>query len=255
MNNVNFDKTALFNIGYGLYIVTVKDGDKYNGLIVNTVAQVSESPCRIAVSVSKSNYSHSLIKDNGYLNVCPITTDTDFSVFKRFGFQSGVNTDKFEGLAPEFSKNGLPYLPEYANAFISLRVESYTDLGSHGLFICSVEEAENLSRKETMTYGYYHKSVKPKPQQKKKGFECTICGYVHEGENLPDDFICPICKHGADVFVEIGDTAKEEKKPRTPKRTGFECTICGYVHESDSLPEDFKCPICGYGAENFKPLT
>ncbi len=198
------DPTALFKIGYGLYVVTSFDGKKHNGLIVNTVSQVTNSPNRIAVTINKDNYSHHVIKKTGILNVNCLSTEAPFKVFETFGFQSGRNTDKFDGCTPQFSENALVVLPRYINSYMSLKVESYVDLGSHGMFICSIEEAKVVSDKETMTYSYYHASVKPKPQKKgKKGYVCTICGYVYEGENIPDDYICPLCKHPREDFEEI----------------------------------------------------
>ena len=198
------DLTALFNIGYGLYVVTSNDGKRDNGLIVNTVTQVTNSPNRIAVTISKENYSHHIIKQTGIMNINCLTTDAPFSVFEKFGFTSGRNTDKFEGCEPIRSDNGLVVLPRYINSFMSLKVESYVDLDTHGMFICSVSEARVLSDRETMTYNYYHSNVKPKPETEgKKGFVCRICGYVYEGETLPDDIICPLCKHGAADFEEI----------------------------------------------------
>ena len=198
------DLTALFKIGYGLYVVTSFDGKKHNGLIVNTVAQVTNSPNRIAVTINKDNYSHHVIKKTGKMNVNCLSTEAPFKVFENFGFRSGRTVDKFEGCTPNYSENGLVVLPHYINSYMSLKVESYVDLGSHGMFICSVEEAKVVSDKDTMTYSYYHASVKPKPQKKgKKGYVCTICGYVYEGENIPDDFICPLCKHPREDFEEI----------------------------------------------------
>ncbi|MBR6510156.1 MAG: flavin reductase [Clostridia bacterium] len=198
------DPTALFNIGYGLYVVTSFDGKRDNGLIVNTVTQVTNTPNRIAVTINKENYSHHVIKQSGKLNINCLTTETPFSVFEQFGFKSGRNADKFEGNPPTHSNNGLAILPRYINSFMSLKVEQYLDLDTHGMFICSITESRVLSDKETMTYTYYQNNVKPKPQTEgKKGFVCKICGYVYEGDTLPDDFICPLCKHPASDFEEI----------------------------------------------------
>lgn len=195
--------SALFNIGYGLYVVTSNDGKKDNGLIVNTVSQVSDNPNRIAVTINKMNYSHHVIKQTGKMNVNCLTVDAPFSVFEKFGFQSGRNTDKFAECQPLYSDNGLVFLPRHINSFMSLKVEQYVDLGSHGMFICEVTEARIINSEKSMTYAYYHENVKPKPQTEgKKGYVCKICGYVHEGE-LPDDFICPLCKHGAADFEPI----------------------------------------------------
>ena len=198
------DMTALFRIGYGLYVVTSNDGKKDNGLIVNTVSQVSDNPNRIAVTINKANYSHHVIKQTGIMNVNCLTVEAPFKVFETFGFQSGRNVDKFADCTPLRSDNGLVFLPRYINAFMSLKVEQYVDLDSHGMFICSVTEARTISDRETMTYAYYHANVKPKPQTEgKKGYVCTICGYVYEGDPLPEDFICPLCKHGVQDFEPI----------------------------------------------------
>lgn len=197
------DMTALFNIGYGLYVVTSNDGKKDNGLIVNTVSQVTDSPNRIAVTINKMNYSHHVIKQTGKMNVNCLSVDAPFSVFEKFGFQSGRNVDKFADCQPLYSDNGLAFLPRHINSFMSLKVEQYVDLGSHGMFICEVTEARVINNEKSMTYAYYHENVKPKPQTEgKKGYVCKICGYVHEGE-LPDDFICPLCKHGVADFEPI----------------------------------------------------
>ena len=198
------DLTALFNIGYGLYVVTSNDGKKDNGLIVNTVTQVTNTPNRIAVTINKENYSHHVIKQTGKMNINCLSVDAPFKVFEVFGFQSGRNVDKFANCEPLRSDNGLVFLPRYINSFMSLKVEQYVDLDTHGMFICSVTEARVLSDKETMTYSYYHANVKPKPQTEgKKGHVCKICGYVYEGDPLPEDFICPLCKHGVADFEPI----------------------------------------------------
>ncbi len=199
------DLTALFNIGYGLYVVTSNDGKKDNGLIVNTVSQVTNTPNRIAVTINKDNYSHHVIKQTGIMNLNCLSVDAPFSVFQRFGFQSGRSADKFDGFTPLRSDNGLAFLPRYINSFMSLKVEQYVDFGTHGMFVCSITEARVISKAETMTYSYYQSNVKPKPQTEgKKGFVCKVCGYIYEGDVLPEDFICPLCKHGAVDFEPIG---------------------------------------------------
>lgn len=204
MLNHNLNMNALFQIGYGLYVVTSHDGNKDNGLIVNTVTQVTSTPARVAVTINKQNYSHEIIQKTGIMNVNCLTVETPFKVFEAFGFVSGRNVDKFAGCEPLRSENGLVVLPRYINAYMSLKVEQYVDLDTHGMFICSVTEADTISDLETMTYTYYHKNVKPKPEtKKKKGYVCKICGYVYEGEELPADFICPLCKHPASDFEPI----------------------------------------------------
>ena len=198
------DLSALFNIGYGLYVVTSNDGKKDNGLIVNTVTQVTSTPNRIAVTINKENYSHHIIKQTGKMNLNCLSNDAPFKVFETFGFQSGRHTDKFADCTPLRSDNGLVFLPRYINAFMSLNVEQYVDLDTHGMFICSITESRVLSDRETMSYTYYHNHVKPKPETEgKKGYVCKICGFVHEGDTLPNDFICPLCKHGAVDFEPI----------------------------------------------------
>ena len=198
------DLTALFKIGYGLYVVTTSDGERDNGLIVNTVSQVTNTPNRVAVCISKQNYSHHIAKQTGKMNVNCLSTDAPFSLFERFGFQSGRTVDKFKGMDVLRSDNGLVFLPDCINAFLSLKVEQYVDLGTHGMFICSITESRVLSNVETMTYSYYHANVKPKPQTEgKKGWVCKICGYIYEGDELPDDFVCPLCKHGPADFERL----------------------------------------------------
>ena len=199
------DLTALFRIGYGLYVVTSNDGKKDNGLIVNTVIQLTDTPNRVAVNINKANYSHHVIKQTGMLNVNCLSTEAPFSVFQQFGFQTGRSVDKFSGQTVHRSDNGLVFLDKYINAFMSLKVEDYVDLGTHGMFICSVTEARVMSNQETMTYTYYQNNVKPKPETEgKKGFVCKVCGYIYEGDELPADYICPLCKHGAADFEPIG---------------------------------------------------
>ena len=198
------DMKALFSIGYGLYVVTSNDGKKDNGLIVNTVVQLTDNPYRVMVSINKDNYSHHVIKQTGIMNVNCLNIEAPFKVFQQFGFQSGRNVDKFKGEEVLRSDNGLVFLPRYINAFFSLKVEDYKDMGTHGMFICSVTEARVINNVDTMTYTYYQANVKPKPQTEgKKGFVCKVCGYILEADELPDDFICPLCKHGAADFEPI----------------------------------------------------
>ncbi len=199
------DMKALFSIGYGLYVVTSNDGKKDNGLIVNTVVQLTDNPFRVMVSINKDNYSHHIIKQTGIMNVNCLNQEAPFRIFQQFGFQSGRNADKFKDEKEILrSDNGLIFLPRYINAFFSLKVEDYKDMGTHGMFICSVTEARVINNVETMTYTYYQKNVKPKPEtQGRKGFVCKVCGYIYEGDELPDDFVCPLCKHGAADFEPI----------------------------------------------------
>lgn len=200
-NNIN--PTALFKIGYGLYIVSAKEGDKDNACIVNTVSQLTDKKLLVSVTINKANLTHDMVKNTGMMNVMCLSEETPFEIFEYFGFKSGRDTEKFVTPNLKRSENGLVVIENYSNAFFSLKVNQEIDLDSHTLFICEVTQAEVLSDKPSMTYAYYHANVKPKPQKKSKGWVCTICGYVYEGEQLPDDFICPLCKHGVDAFERI----------------------------------------------------
>ena len=196
--------SALYNIGYGLYVVTCKDGEKDNGLILNTVSQVSENPVKITVNINKLNYSHHVIKKTGILNLNCLTEKTPFAIFEKFGFSSGRYVDKFAGDDKVYSENGIVKLTENVNAVISLKVIDYIDMGSHGTFVCEITSSEVMSDEPSMTYAYYQKNVKPKLNAKAgKGYVCKICGYVYEGEPLPEDFVCPWCKHPASDFEPI----------------------------------------------------
>ncbi len=201
--NDKINPTALFNIGYGLYIVTAREGEKDNGCIVNAVTQLTDKKLRVAVTINKQNLTHDMVKNTGVMNVNCLTEETPFEIFQYFGFQSGKDVEKFVSPNLHRSENGLVIQPNYSNSFFSLKVEQEVDLDSHTLFICEVTEAKVLSDKPTMTYTYYHKNVKPKPEKKSKGWVCTVCGYVYEGEELPSDFICPLCKHGVDAFEKL----------------------------------------------------
>lgn len=192
--------SALYAIGYGLYVVTTRENGKDSGLIVNTVAQIGSNPTVIAVGINRANHSCDVIRRTGKLNVNVLTEQAPFDLFKRFGFQSGKDVDKMQGLIYGRSENNLPVLREFTNAFLSLKVRDTVVLPSHTLFICTVEESESFNREKSMTYAYYHASVKPKKAAETRGWVCKICGYVHSEPTLPADFICPICKHPASDF-------------------------------------------------------
>ena len=195
---------AMFKIGYGLYVVTCNDGQKDTGLIVNTVAQVSDKPNRIMVNVNKANYSCEVIRRTGVLNVCTLSEDAPFSLFQRFGFQSGRDANKFEGF--QYCKratNGLPYLTKGANAFLSLKVYATVDMGTHWMFLCDITESAILNNVPSVTYNYYQANIKPAPKKQAKGWVCEVCGYIYEGDELPADFICPLCKHPASDFRKL----------------------------------------------------
>ncbi len=197
-------KEALFKITYGLFVLSTRDGEKDNGCIINTAMQVTDTPLQIAVAVNKSNYTLEMIEKSGVFNVSILSENTPFSVFENFGFKSGRTEDKFTDFAnKKRAQNGVYYITEYTNAFISAKVVQTIDCGTHIMFIGEVTEAEILSDKPSVTYDYYFKNIKPKPEAKKTGYVCKICGYVYEGEPLPDDFICPLCKHPASDFEKL----------------------------------------------------
>ena len=200
------DNSALFKIGYGLYVLTARDGDKDNGCITNTVIQVTSAPVLSGViAVNKQNFTHDMIKKTGKFNISTLTTEAPFDVFKHFGFQSGASVDKFADYKDvKRSENGIYYLSKYANAYLSFDVTDAIDFGSHTMFRANITDGEVLGGAESVTYAYYQQHIKPKPQEAQKaGYRCKICSYIHEGDNLPDDFVCPLCKHGASDFEKL----------------------------------------------------
>ncbi len=206
---------AMFKIGYGLYVLTAKANGFDNGCIINTVSQVTANPNRITVAVNKANKTHDMIIASGEFNVSILSTSATFDIFKAFGFRSGKDVDKFSDFkAVERSNNGLYYITDATNAFISARVVSSTDLGTHTLFLADVTDCEVLSEATSVTYDYYHKNIKPKPEVKKVSktyYRCKICGYIYEGDELPSDFVCPLCKHPASDFEKV-EAVEENNK-------------------------------------------
>lgn len=230
---------ALNNITYGLYVLTAKT-DKYNGCIINTLMQVTSSPARISITINKDNHTTKMIDETGVFNVSILDTTTPFDLIKRFGFSSGKDCNKFEDFSDyKLASNGIPYITRHTNAYISARVVSKIDIGTHITFVADVENLDSLANTEPLTYAYYHKHIKPKTEVVKKGvYVCKICGYIHEGDNLPEDFICPICKHGAEVFE-----FRAPEEPQKRKLRKFYCPVCDRIEESDSFLET--CSICG----------
>ncbi|MDD6351780.1 MAG: flavin reductase [Lachnospiraceae bacterium] len=196
------DNKVLHNLTYGLFILTARDEDKDNGCVINTVAQVASQPERIAISVNKANYTHDMILKTGAFNLSVLTEKASFDTFKNFGFQSGRDVDKMAPITFARSENGIAYLTEETNAYLSCKVIQSIDVGSHTLFIADLVDGEILGKDPSVSYAYYFAHIKPKPQPApaKKGWICTICGYIYEGEVLPPDFICPVCKHPASDF-------------------------------------------------------
>ena len=202
------DTKAMFKIGYGLYVLTAREGDKDNGCIVNTFQQVTSDPLRVCVAVNKANHTCGMIARTGVFNVSVIAESASFDLFRRFGFQSGATVDKFADFPAPRLANGVRAVDRNTNAVISAKVFQTIDLGTHLLFLADVTDALVSSDEETATYSYYQRAIKPKPQPAtaapKRGWRCVICGYFYEGEELPKDFICPICKHPASDFERVG---------------------------------------------------
>lgn len=247
------DSNAMFKFSYGLFVLTAQDAGKDNGCIINTAAQLTSNPNRINIAVNKANYTHDMIKKTGEFNISILSEKAIFDTFKRFGFSSGRDTDKFAGYTQwGRTSNGIAYISEGTNSVISANVIESHEYGTHTLFVAEVTEAHVFNEDPSVTYAYYFANIKPKPQPKveaegsKGGYVCKICGYVHEGDELPDDFICPLCKHPASDFEKI------EAAPTPEKKKGYVCKICGYFHEGD-LPDDFICPLCKHPASDFEP--
>ena len=197
------DNNAMFKLSYGLFVLTAREGEKDNGCIINTATQVTNTPNRIAVTVNKANYTHDMILRTGLFNLSVLTEEATFWVFQHYGFQSGREVDKFAMLQPARTENGLRYVEGCTNAVISGKVISSVDCGTHTLFIADVTEAQVLCAEPSVTYQYYFDHIKPKPQPKEKGWICKVCGYVYEGETLPADYVCPLCKHGPEDFEPV----------------------------------------------------
>jgi len=240
---------AIYNISYGVYVLTAKN-EKDNGCIINTLIQVTSSPNRVSITINKDNYTTKMIQKTGLFNVSILDKDTTFDLIKHFGFSSGNNVDKFEGFTDyKIAKNGIPYITKNTNAYISAKVVSSVDVGSHIIFIADVTDDVVLSTAEPATYAYYLSNIKPKlDKPKKKVYVCRICGYIYEGDELPMDFICPICKHGAEDF-EVQDFSESRVESEKINRNSdvrkkkYYCPVCGCFTEQESCPE--KCMICG----------
>ena len=245
---------ATYKLSYGVYLLSAKDGAKDNACIINTAVQVANNPTRISVAVIKGNLTHDMIARTGMFNLSAISEDAEFSLFQRFGMQSGRTADKFEGFDDvSRSENGLYYLTKWANAFMSLKVLEAHDLGSHTLFVGELVDGEVLSDAPSCTYAHYQNVIKksaPKPAAAgKKGWRCTVCGYIYEGEKLPEDYLCPICKHGPEDFEYFEEKAPEAAKPAASPAKKWVCTVCGYIHEGENPPDT--CPVCHVPASKF----
>ncbi len=236
---------ALYNITYGLYLLSAREGNKDNACIINTVCQVANSPDRIMISSIQKNLTHDMIVRTGIFNLSVLTTDAPFSLFQHFGMQSGRDADKFRDFSDiERTENGLYRLTKYTAAYISARVVERVDLGSHSMFIAELTDAENIEKAPLCTYGYYQSDIKPRPKAAvKKGWVCTVCGYVHEEDEIADDFICPLCKHGKESFRRMEEKAEEKPVKK------WRCTICGEIVEGETPPD--QCPLCKQPKDKF----
>ena len=251
---------ALYSLTYGVYLLSARENGRDNACIINTAVQVANNPTRISIAVIKGGLTHDMVASTGVFNLSTITTDASYSLFSHFGMQSGRSVDKFADFADVArSANGLVYLTAHASAFLSLRVVESHDLGSHTLFVGELVDGEVLSDAPACTYGYYQTTIKrqaPRPAAK-KGWKCVICGHVYEGDQLPEGYICPICKHGTEDFEYFSGDAAASPAPSTPAPAlsgvkKFVCSVCGYVHEGDSAPE--RCPQCKVPAEKFNEV-
>lgn len=251
------DKKAIYNLTYGLFVLTAREEEKDNGCIINTAIQSASLPLSISISVNKCNFTHDMILKTKKFNISTISVDATFDLFKHFGFQSGKDIDKFLNFENKIrSNNGLYYINKGINSYISVDVTEMHDLGSHTMFIGTISDMEVLSNSPSMTYSYYMDSVKPKPEKVgltsdgKTIWRCRICGYEYVGEDIPENFICPICKHPSSDFEKITANADFNKfKGGNKNMAKWVCPVCGYVHEGDTAPE--KCPVCKVAGERF----
>ena len=258
------NKKAMYKLTYGLFLLTCqKDGKDY-GCIINTCLQVSNEPNRISISVINKNFTADILKETDCFNVSVLSEEAPFALYKHFGMQSGRDVDKFEGYEKiARSENGLAYLTEGANGYLSAKIFEYKDLGSHTMIVADVTDGDVLGDAPSATYAYYQSKVKPKPAapaSDKKAWVCTVCGYVYEGDEVPDDFVCPLCKHGKEDFVPV-----EGKKPAAVPAAApapaasseggkkWVCTVCGYIYEGEDAPAE--CPVCHVGAAMFKEVV
>lgn len=262
------DKKAMYKLSYGLFILTVREGEKDNGCVINTAIQAASTPNQISVCVNKANFTHDMIMRTGAFTVSVISQKASFDLFKHFGFQSGKDVDKFADFKDcKRGENGIFYITQGTNAFISIKVEKTEDLGSHTMFVGEITDMEVLSDDTSATYEFYMNNIKPKPEAVGKTadgktiWRCKICGYEYVGEELPDDFICPTCKHTAADFEKVTNipaaNVAENKIQSTSsmeekKMDKWVCPVCGYVHEGPEAPAE--CPVCHVKGEKFTKM-
>ena len=255
---------AMHRISYGLYVVSAFMDGQDNGCITNTVGQVTSKPNRISVTVNKANFTHEMIQNTGKFTVSVISKAADFELFRHFGFQSGRDVDKFSGFSDcRRVSNGRMAVTKGTNAWLAGTVVKAVDLGTHTMFIADVTDMDVLDSTPSSTYEYYLSDIKPKPQEAgrtadgKTIWRCVICGYEYVGEEIPEDFICPICKHPASDFQKVtsyGEKTAPVPETKPVKKTVWRCKLCGYEYEGEELPEDYECPICGVGVSEFEKV-
>ena len=245
------DNKAFNKFSYGCEILTTRVDGKDYGCVINTAGQITSSdPKKITISCIKANHTCDMVAKAGIFNISILTEDAPYDLFKHFGFQSGRDVDKFADWPDDLrTVNGVRYIGKHTNAVLSARVIDSRDCGTQMLYIAEVVEAHVLSDKPSCTYSYYHAHIKPKKSPAPpavEGWICKVCGYFHEGAELPADFVCPLCKHGPEDFEHYVPAVVNKKK-------GWLCTVCGYFYEGETLPPDFVCPICHHGADAFEP--
>ncbi len=260
------DNNVLYNLSYGLFVVTTETGNKHNGCITNTVMQISSAPLQLAVSINKANLTHDMVLESGKLTISVLNQQASFNLFKRFGYQSGRDVDKFEGFNSfKTDLQGLRYITDGANSFFSTQVTKIEDQGSHTLFIVSIKDMQKLNDIPSVTYDYYQTFIKPKPEpigtttNGKTIWRCKICGYEYIGDEIPVDYICPLCKHPASDFekvLTVEDKTMDQPIGKTADgKTIWRCKICGYEYVGDELPADYICPLCKHPASDFEKVT
>ena len=260
----------MYKLSYGLFVLTAKNGEKDNGCIINTAIQAASTPNQISICVNKANYTHDMILSTRQFTISVISQKADFELFKHFGFQSGKDVDKFKNYS--FCKrgsNGIMYITEGTNAFISVKVAKTEDLGSHTMFVGEITDMEVLAETPSATYEYYMNNIKPKPDAVGKTadgqtiWRCKICGYEYVGEELPEDFICPTCKHPAADFEKVVSEKTQALKENSlsnkntntmedNKMKKWVCPVCGYIHTGDQPPAE--CPVCHVKGDKFKEI-
>ena len=256
------NQKAMGKLSCGLFVLTAREETCDNGCIINTAIQAASDPNQLSIFVNKANLTHDMIQRTGRFTVSVFSIDAVFDTFQHFGFQSGRDVNKFDGFdGCQRGANGIYYITKGTNAYISVKVDKTEDFGSHTMFAGEITDMEVLSDRTSMTYDYYHNNVKPKPQNAGTAangqtiWRCAICGYEYVGEELPEDFICPLCKHPATDFEKIINITSDNtinKNKEDKKMAKWVCSVCGYVHEGDEAPAE--CPVCHVGSENFKKV-